>query len=294
MKAGRLALVLAVLVAVGLSLKSEIFHLQGAHWQLRPGWLVVATGLTVVAALALPIGWRTLMSAYSVQLSVTGAVRAWALSQATRYLPTGGPGSAVSRAVLASRQGAPKKLAGVSLLIEVAILVLCGSLVGAAGLAGHQSLLVERVLVLVGSAVGLLAMPAGLELASRAPLLSRALPNDPPGSTKLYASELWYVGGVVLKAAAFAALAEALLPVKGWGALAGLGAAFQVGQVAGLLGVTPAGLGVREAVFGALAAPILGLGPALELAVAWRIFDLVAEMILVGAAVTIDRRRATA
>jgi uncharacterized membrane protein YbhN (UPF0104 family) len=61
-----------------------------------------------------------------------------------------------------------------------------------------------------------------------------------------------------------------------------IAAAICLAYVAGLVGITPAGIGVREGVLAALLPPILGGGPAVQVAVVLRLLDVAADMVVVA------------
>src|SRR6056297_2680013 len=116
-----------VLVQIG---REQADELGSVSFDVSPAWLVPAAVLTVAADLALPFGWRHLVSAYGWPLGRGRAVRAWALSQATRYLPTGLVAVA-SRVSLAAAEGVPRSVAGASVAIETAVLLGWSVVIGA-------------------------------------------------------------------------------------------------------------------------------------------------------------------
>jgi uncharacterized membrane protein YbhN (UPF0104 family) len=67
-------------------------------------------------------------------------------------------------------------------------------------------------------------------------------------------------------------------------------AAVNLGVIVGMVGITPAGLGVREGVVAALLAPRFGLGTAAAMSVAYRAWDFSFELVWIGVAVAWERR----
>ena len=71
--------------------------------------------------------------------------------------------------------------------------------------------------------------------------------------------------------------ATALLPVRA-GDVALLIGAVNAAAVGGMIGVTPAGIGVREGILAALLRHRFGLGDAAAVAIALRVWDLLFEL----------------
>jgi uncharacterized membrane protein YbhN (UPF0104 family) len=93
-----------------------------------------------------------------------------------------------------------------------------------------------------------------------------------------------------LRAVRFVALAAALLPIGMGDVPLVLGAGY-AGVVAGMIGITPAGLGVREGVIVAVLSTEFGVGDAAALAVALRAWDLVFELGFLAVATWVGRHR---
>jgi uncharacterized membrane protein YbhN (UPF0104 family) len=83
------------------------------------------------------------------------------------------------------------------------------------------------------------------------------------------------------KTAAFVAFAAALVPIHGRDVWL-LGGAVQAAGVIGIIGVTPAGIGVRETAIVALLYRRIGTAQAAALAVAWRAFEFSFELMWLG------------
>ena len=111
----------------------------------------------------------------------------------------------------------------------------------------------------------------------------------PPDALPLVAADLTVGINMAVKTVAFVLLARALLPVHGTD-LALLAGAANVAAVAGLIGITPAGIGVREGVLAALLGHRFGIADATALALAARVFDLAVEVPWVLGAVIARRR----
>ncbi|MBK9180821.1 MAG: flippase-like domain-containing protein [Acidimicrobiales bacterium] len=256
------------------------------HW--RPGWLVPAAIATAIASVVLPLAWRHLLIGYGVRLGRRAALRIWWVSQAARYFPTG-LAAAASRVVLSAREGVPRSLAAASFALETALVVGWALLVFALASAalGPPWL---RVLVLVAGVLGLAFLPWLLRLLGR--LLPR-FPSLAPGEVRtreVYEAAGLFGVNTLFRAARFVFLAAALVPVS-WSDVPLLIGAAYAGVVAGMIGVTPAGLGVREGVITALLARTYPLGDAAAVAVALRAWDFAFEVLFLGLASLADRRR---
>ena len=237
-------------------------------------------------------------------------MRIWCLAQASRYLPTG-LAAVASRAVLATGEGVPASLTVTTIAVEGGLLVAWSGLGGAALLVagGHQAVIplvaaggagvigVPIVLIVagkVGTGAGAGAEGAGRVVVARrwaAALVARLTHRPgPPDALPLVAADLTVGINMAVKTVAFVLLARALLPVHGTD-LALLAGAANVAAVAGLIGITPAGIGVREGVLAALLGHRFGIADATALALAARAFDLAVEVPWVLGAVIARRRR---
>jgi len=114
----------------------------------------------------------------------------------------------------------------------------------------------------------------------------------PPDTPPLIASDLTVGINMAVKTVAFVLLARALLPVQGTD-MALLAGSANVAAVAGLVGITPAGIGVREGALAALLGHRFGIADATALAFALRAFDLSVEVPWVLGAVIVRRLRSS-
>ena len=290
LRVGFVAFVAVVFVRVAVHNADQ---LRDVSLHPEPLWLLAAAPCTFLGGLLLPLAWRRLLGAYGATLDRVTAIRVWCLAQTSRYIPTG-LAAVASRVVLAAREGVSRSLGAASMLVEIAIVVGWGAV--ATGVFLPSSLLATplRILIAGGAFVGLLALPWVLHHGGS--LVARRLPALSPESlrvTGLYESIGVYLANAVVKSLGFVFFAAALLPVK-WADVPLLIGAVNGAAIAGMIGVTPAGIGVREGVLAALLRHRFGLGDAAAVAVALRVWDLAFELIwlaLVGAATR--RRRAT-
>jgi hypothetical protein len=246
-------------------------------------------------SLALALAWREELAAFGHRLPVAQAIRIWWRAQLARYIPTGLAAFA-SREVLAREAGVANMLGAASLVVELVTVVGWGCLGAAIGL--PSSLLAAPLRIALGSsaAAGLATLPilyprvAGM--GHRVPALRTlaALKADRP---TLYAAVGLYGASVAVKSVAFVAFAAALLPVHGSDAWL-LAGGVQGAAVIGILGVTPAGIGVREGAMIGILGHRFGATDAAAVAVAWRAWEFGFELTWLGIGTVSkpDRRRA--
>ncbi|MGH9063459.1 MAG: lysylphosphatidylglycerol synthase domain-containing protein, partial [Acidimicrobiales bacterium] len=286
----RLAVVAAVAAVLAKVAVDNAGALANVRFHLHPGWLVAAVPCSVASGLLLALGWRWLLIAWDAGIGPGAAIRIWWRSQASRYLPTG-LFAVASREVLSARAGVPPSLGASSNVVELGILVAWGAVVAGALLPSRVLPLPFRVLVVVAGVAAVASLPWVLRLWSR--LLPRRLLTRFPALTvtglapgALYRSAGLYAASIAAKSGAFTLVAAGMLAVHPGDAALLMGTV-QGASVVGILGVTPAGIGVREGLMGLMLGPRFGLGDALALAVAWRAWELAFELVwlLVGAGV---------
>lgn len=255
-------------------------ELRDVDLRLRPAWLLLAAPAALAAGPLLPLAWREIVRATGHTLPATTAVRTWYLGQTARLLPTGLVAFA-SRAVLVAPHGVPQAVTLATVAVELALAVTLGGGLAAAALPSTELALPLRLLLAGGSLVGLLLAPHLLRLASGR--LPRLDPHRAGGwsSSDLYRAELVLVANAVAKSAAFVLFACAVQPVRAGDVLLLVGA-FNAANILGTVGITPAGLGVREGAMAALLASRYGLGDGAALAVASRVWDTVIELVWLG------------
>jgi glycosyltransferase 2 family protein len=279
-------LTVAVIVRVAIDQADE---LRRVDLTVEPWWLPVAAVLTVGAGLVLPLAWRHVLVAYGWPIGRARALRIWCLSQATRYLPTGAVAVA-SRLSLTAAEGVPRSVAAASFAVESVLLVGWAALIGAVFIPSSVVATPLRLLLAVGAATGLATLPWTLRLAGGRLKRLAALAPERLQTRELIEAIAAFGVNTALRAARFVALAAALLPVGLTDVPLLLGAAY-AGVVAGMIGITPAGLGVREGVIVAVLAQEFGVGDAAALAVALRAWDFVFELGFLGVATWVGRHR---
>jgi uncharacterized membrane protein YbhN (UPF0104 family) len=278
-KVGRTVLALAavgVLVLIGRRNAADLSHV---HLRLRPAWLALAVPLYAAGSLMLAVGWREILISFGHRLPVRVAVRIWWRAQLARYVPTG-LAAIASRAALARQEGVPTALGAASMALELAALVGWACLVAAIGL--PSSLLASPLRWVLGLAAGggLVALPVVYPWAAgafhRVPALA-TLAHTRGRRPALYAALGLYGAFTLAKTVAFVAFTAALVPIHARDAWL-IAGTVQAASVIGIIGVTPAGIGVRETAMVGLLYRRLGTSDAAAVAVAWRAFEFAFEL----------------
>jgi uncharacterized membrane protein YbhN (UPF0104 family) len=147
-----------------------------------------------------------------------------------------------------------------------------------------------RVLMAVGALAVLVALPVLLRLASR--LVPRFPAAESLRPRHLYEAVGLYGLNNLVRASGFVFVAAALhtIDVRDvWLIIA----AVNLGALIGMIGITPAGLGVREVTIAALLAHRFGAGNAAAFSAAFRAWDFAFELVWLGLALLWERRTRT-
>lgn len=275
--------------------------------QVETGWLIGAIAAAFVATLLLAAAWRDLIGGYGTSIARGPALRIWMLSQATRYLPTGLV-PIPARAGLAASHGVKPAAAAASVIVEGATLVGWTAVFAAvwapADWLGTAGGWVLRIVIGIGAAVGLVTLPWTLAGAGawwqrvdrclrRVVVLRLIADRIPPDTLSAERTTVWratslYGSSVALRLVVSVLAANALIGATGDDAwlIAGATAA---GLFVGILGITPAGLGVREVVVAALLADRFGVGDAAAFVIAVRVLEFAHELVLLPIAAAAGR-----
>lgn len=280
-----LVAVAAVAALVAHEAVDNFGALSRVHVSLHAGWLVGAVPCSVASGLLLALGWRSMLAAWGARIGRAVAVRVWWRSQASRYLPTGAFAVA-SREVLAGRVGVPRSLGATSNVVELGVLMAWGAVVAGALLPSSLLPVPARVVVALGGMAVLAALPWAMRIGSH--LVPRLVPRiaarvpalgelglAPVGMYRCFAV---YGASIAAKSGAFTLMAAGMVSVRPGDAALLMGAV-QGASIVGVLSISPAGLGVREALLVVLLGPAFGAGDALALAIAWRAWELAFELV---------------
>ena len=294
---GRKAVKTAVQWIVVIATTVMILRVGNQHWnELRAlelrfdlFWVVSAAVATTAANLLLPLGWRSLIASYGTVVAAGRAMRIWCLAQSARYVPTGLVAIA-SRLQLAAKEGIPRAVTAVSIAVETLALVawalvVCAIFVPATILPG-----VTRWVLGVAALSALAAAPWIIQgVGGRLPATGKV--KVPTPQRRLLTQGIAILGAsVAVRAVGTLALAAAFLTVDSTDVSLVIGASYAA-VIAGMVGVTPAGLGVREGVLAAMLVDRFGLADAAAFALLSRVWEFGFEMGFLGVAWWWGRRR---
>lgn len=265
----RVAFVVLVVVFLGRVVLRHAEELRQVSLDVDIGRLMLATVFGALTAPVLPLAWRAVVAATGHRLDPFRAVRTWYLGQTGRFVPTALPAFAARAALTPS---VPASTVVATVVVELGLIVAVGVAAAVVVLPADAIEPPLRVALAVATAAGLLAGPFVLRaIAPRIPRLSVRW-----GVPGLYRSEALFVANALVKGIAFCLLVRAFLPVR-WGDVPLLVGALNAAAVLGTVGVTPAGLGVREGVLAALLRGRYGLGDAAAVAIVLRVWELAIE-----------------
>jgi hypothetical protein len=259
-------------------------------FHIRPLW-ILAAAVTVWLTYGLLIeSWRRILLGWNQTLDYGPATRIWCLSNLGRYLP-GKVWSVAALAVLAQRTGVAGWAAAGSAVVMQVIAIGTGALVvsvSAPGVAAPIALV--GAFCLAGCVVGALAWEPMVNrivrLIGRPGAEFRALPIRTALLATAVTLTSWVAYGM-----AFWMLAQGIFGDADLTAVQATGV-FAAGYIVGLLALfAPGGVGVRELVFVALLAPVLGSGGALALSIAARLLLTATEVLAALGVLFVDRQK---
>ena len=276
----------AVLVNLTIRHSNELSNFS---FDMAPYWLVPALLATSVANLLLPLGWRCLLHAYGYAIKKNSAIKLWCFAQTGRYLPTGLIAVA-SRISLALKFSIPKSVTAASIAVETLFLIGWAAVVCAIFIPATFLPLVFKWLLGLAALSGLLLLP--LLMSGVGAKLTKTNPLKGDASTRrhIYQAGTLFGASVLIRTLGIVSLAFAFLDIQSSDINLLVGASY-AGILAGMIGITPAGIGVREGVITTILATQMGIGDATAFAVLSRAWEFGAEMLFLGAASWWDHKK---
>ena len=276
LRVARVLFVVVLFVFFARALLTSGNELRDVDFDIRPAGLLAAVAVQLVAFPVLPLAWRALVVAAGERPPALPSIRIWSMSQVGRFVPTALP-AFVSRAQLGLGLGIPRSIALATMAVEIGLIVLVGTVLAAALVPLDEVPVGLRLAAGVAGVIALLVL--GPVLRAVSPRIPRLQAQWRDGA--LLRAEGLFCANALFKGVAFVLLALAVLPVEAadLGALVG---ALNGSAVLGTVGVTPAGLGVREGAMAGLLQGRFGLGEAAALAVLYRFFELAIELVWLG------------
>ncbi len=308
-----LVVVAVILVLLGLDLSQSWGTLKNYHWQVSAPLLILSFVVFVTQTLSYPLIWRSILRRLGQQLSLPKSVRIYLASEFVRYIP-GNVWHVLTRVLWVEREGVPKSVGFLSMVIELVTKIAGAALLFAVTLlfwphieavgqvfGGQTALLIGIVgivllLALLQPRLLNAVLRRGLTLVRR-PVISVPLRYRDVLGVTLWWCVSWVIGGsafylLLLGIAGPAVAAQNLgSAVLTWVLCIGI---YALGWDIGFLSfITPSGLGFREAAI-ILLLGLAAVTPTVALAtvVAFlsRILTTLAELLCVGGAHVIVTR----
>jgi glycosyltransferase 2 family protein len=295
----RRALEIGIVALVGIFLAGFLAtqwgRLPDYDWEFRPGWLAVSGAGVALFYVIQCEAWRGILASLGEHLDARVARAIWGKSLIARYVPTNAL-MVVGRVVMAERHGVAKRACLASIVYEIGLAVMTAVIVGAyfvitlPQLEDRQA----RYAILVVVPLALVALHPRVfrplaDFALRK--LGRAsLPATLPMGRVLELALVYMLGWVAI-GLGVVGFAAALHPLDA-GDVAYAGAAYPVAFcVAVATFVVPGGLGTRDAALAVSLSAVLPGAVATAIAVGFRIFQTLIELLYVAAVTALARRR---
>ena len=283
----RVLFAVVIIVLLGAAAAHHWHELRHVQLEVTPGWLLVAAPFTFAGGVLLPLAWRHVVASYGHPLPRATAVRVWCVSQASRFIP-GNVALIASRVLLSAREGVPRSLAGASLAIEGVLIIVWGGFF-ASWLPSTWLPIGLRVLLAAGALALLAFLPFLLRRIGRRLSRFPALAPTAQRTRDFYDAIGLYGLNNLIRACGFVFVAAAMHTIDGRDVWLIIGAA-NLGAALGMIGITPAGLGVREGVIAVLLTHRFGAGNATAIAVGFRAWDFLCELVWIAIAFLWERR----
>lgn len=237
----------------------------------------------------LAVAWHLLLRAMGVEVALRRSTGIYLTTQVAKYLP-GNVGQHVGRVYLSTANGLPGMRVGMSMIVEIA-LVVGAAIVLALPLAPQiLARLQESRFPWLPVALVLAACVAIAAFALRrhrhvASLMEHARAawrnaNTAGGRRFLLAASVLELAGMMLAGASLAVLAVSSEAAITTSAIATSVAVFSAAWIVGFLAPgAPAGLGVREAILLAGLSPTFGSATAVQIAILFRVLSVSADLV---------------
>ncbi len=295
-------MVVATIIAIAIAgvLRGSGASVREMAGKLDLRWLSAAASLTIIYRICNAAGWGMILRALGHPLPLKTSVRLWLVAETMRWLP-GSVWGFVSRVYQAQKAGVPAAAASVSMPLELAVTVVAWGLAALCGgasmgrIAAGWSIPMSPLSAYAPGAGLLLSGIAGAVALWRFPGakisrkalgflggLKRAF-RARPRPLMLLAALAWFAALCFLNGLTFYALLRAFDPptMPSLEAAVGINA---IGWLVGFFAVfSPGGLGVREGGMTALLAPLVPLPVAVGSVVLWRVVQIMAEVLCLGA-----------
>jgi uncharacterized membrane protein YbhN (UPF0104 family) len=295
----RRAVEVGIVVLVALFLVAFVAtqwsRLPDYNWEFRPVWLLVsAVGIALFYTIQCE-AWRGIVRSLGEHIDARTARAVWGKSLVARYVPTNAL-MVVGRVVMAERHGVSKRGCLASIVYEAGLAVVTAVIVGAYFVIDLPQLENQparyAILVVIPLALAVLHPRVFRPLAD---LALRKLGRQPLPATlpfgRVLELALVFLAAWVAMGVGVVGFAAALHPLDAED-LAYTAAAYPVAFCAAVVTfVAPGGLGTRDAALAVSLAAVLPGAVATAIAVGFRIFQTVIELLWVAAAAALARSR---
>jgi uncharacterized membrane protein YbhN (UPF0104 family) len=265
-RSARIVIALVALALLALTIARQRDAVADALGRMGPGWFAASLLAAIIGLGFTSFAWRTIIADLGSPLPVAAGSRVFFLAQIGKYLP-GAVWPFVAQMELGKALGVPRQRSAVAGLLFVGLHCATGLLVATATLPFASPAAAEHywwVLALTPVLLVVLHPRVLSPLLDRVFWILRRPPLDRPltlaNTVKACGFLLvtWFFYGLSLLALARP------LGLTGAGSLALATGAYALAWSAGVmvLGLVPAGIGVREVILGAILLPVLPAGEA--------------------------------
>lgn len=295
----RVAVAVLALTLLAVAVLRQRDAVADALGRMGPGWLAASLVAALVGLFFTSLAWRTVLADLGSPLPFAPGLRVFFLAQVGKYLP-GAVWPFVAQMELGKSLGVPRQRSAVAGLLFVGLHCATGLLVASVTLPFASPDAVERywwVLAITPVLLVVLHPRVLSPLLDRAFWLLRRPPLDQPltvrntGRACGFLLVTWVCYGLSLLALA------GPLGLSGPGSIALATGAYGLAWSAGVLvlGLVPAGIGVREVVLAAVLLPVLPAGAATAVVAASRVVQTLGDAlwaVFAGVALRGSMRRA--
>lgn len=300
-RALRVLVALLALTLLALAIARQWDEVVDALGRMGPGWFLLSLLAALVGLGFTSLAWRTLLADLGSPLPAGPGTRVFFLAQVGKYLP-GAVWPFVAQMELGKALGVPRQRSAVAGLLFVGLHCATGLLVASATLPFASPQAAEHYWWVLALTPVLLVV---LHPRVLSPLLDRAfwLLRRPPLDRRLTVANTVRACGFLLVTWVFYGLSLLALArplgLSGTDSFFLATGAYALAWSAGVmvLGLVPAGIGVREVVLGAVLLPVLPTGAATAVVAASRVVQTLGDAlwaVVAGVALRGSMRRATA
>lgn len=243
----------------------------------HPGWFALSWGIGVVAMMLVPVILRQILGCHGCQVSYRSAFGLYFVPLQGKYIP--GKVWSMLWAMSAFRKVGVSWPTALSCLVVLTLLNLISALLVSVGLGStvlnfpwYAEILAFLLLILLEPRIFRYGINLALKLPGKEPV-HNTLNLAKIGKLMVLNLLYWLLFGI-----GYWALAKSMFPTLEFTVAYLVAAQSGAFLIALLAFFAPAGLGVREGILAALLAPITGIGPAIVLAGAQRLWQISLEL----------------